>query len=203
MDSLITAAALALAAGDPSAHLKRVALARRRAGAGAARHCDGAARRPRSAKTLLRRAARGFGPKEAVARAQMHRRRSRDRASLARPWLARQDSRRGAGDARKAWRPAERRACTAISRSAPAADRPSGRGRACAGRSSTRCRFRRLSRATHELAVAGIAMRRLRTKPARTALDRASHAARRAGIPAPYRGGRQRISSRWTRRRRA
>jgi len=36
----------------------------------------------------------------------------------------------------------------------------------------------------HELVVAGIAMRRLRTRAARAALDRAGHSARQAGIPA-------------------
>jgi hypothetical protein len=40
------------------------------------------------------------------------------------------------------------------------------------------------SRTAHELVVAGIAMRRLRTKVARAALARAEHAARRARIPA-------------------
>ena len=40
------------------------------------------------------------------------------------------------------------------------------------------------SRAAHELVVAGIAMRRLRTKTARAALARAEHAARQAGIAA-------------------
>ena len=40
------------------------------------------------------------------------------------------------------------------------------------------------SRAAHELVVAGIAMRRLRTKTARAALARAEHAAQQAGIPA-------------------
>ena len=40
------------------------------------------------------------------------------------------------------------------------------------------------SRTVHELVVAGIAMRRLRTKPARAALARAERAAREAGIPA-------------------
>src|SRR5882672_9628316 len=40
------------------------------------------------------------------------------------------------------------------------------------------------SRTAHELVVAGIAMRRLRTKAARAALARAGHAARQAGIPA-------------------
>ena len=39
-------------------------------------------------------------------------------------------------------------------------------------------------RAAHELVVAGIAMRRLRTKAARAALARAGRAARHAGIPA-------------------
>jgi hypothetical protein len=40
------------------------------------------------------------------------------------------------------------------------------------------------SRAAHELVVAGIALRRLRTKTARAALARAERAARHAGIPA-------------------
>jgi DNA-binding transcriptional ArsR family regulator len=40
------------------------------------------------------------------------------------------------------------------------------------------------SRAVHELVVAGIAMRRLQTKKARPALARAASAARQAGIPA-------------------
>src|SRR5690242_6979198 len=40
------------------------------------------------------------------------------------------------------------------------------------------------SRTAHELVVAGIAMRRLRTKTARAALARAERAARHAGIPA-------------------
>src|SRR5262249_18130321 len=40
------------------------------------------------------------------------------------------------------------------------------------------------ARTSHELVVAGIAMRRLRTKPARAALARAARAARHARIPA-------------------
>src|ERR1700722_16619416 len=40
------------------------------------------------------------------------------------------------------------------------------------------------SRAGYGLVAAGIAMRRIRTKPARTALDQAARAAREAGIPA-------------------
>jgi hypothetical protein len=70
MDSLITAAARALAAGDPLGALKRVAL-----------RDDAAALALRGiamaqlgdlvrAKALLRRAARAFSPREAVARAR-------------------------------------------------------------------------------------------------------------------------------------
>src|SRR5262245_24461695 len=70
MDSLITAAARALAAGDPLGALKRVAL-RNDAPALALR---GTAMAQLGdlvrAKDLLQRAARGFGPREAVARAR-------------------------------------------------------------------------------------------------------------------------------------
>src|SRR5215467_3330564 len=70
MDSLITAAALALAAGDPLGALKRVALrddppALALRGIAMAQLGDFV-----RAKTLLRSAARGFGPKEAVSRAR-------------------------------------------------------------------------------------------------------------------------------------
>src|SRR6185503_5768220 len=68
MDSLITAAARALAAGDPLGALKRVALredALALRGIAMAQLGD----LPR-AKALLRRAARAFGPKEALARAR-------------------------------------------------------------------------------------------------------------------------------------
>ena len=70
MDSLITAAARALAAGDPIGALKRVALrddAPALALRGIAMAQLGDLVR---AKALLRRAARAFGPKEAVARAR-------------------------------------------------------------------------------------------------------------------------------------
>jgi len=70
MDSLITAAALALAAGDPLGALKRVALrddAPALALRGIAMAQLGDLVR---AKALLRSAARAFGPKEAVARAR-------------------------------------------------------------------------------------------------------------------------------------
>src|SRR2546423_10302162 len=70
MDSLITAAARALAAGDPLGALKRVALrddAPALALRGIAMAQLGELLR---AKALLRKAARAFGPKEAVARAR-------------------------------------------------------------------------------------------------------------------------------------
>src|ERR1700687_365896 len=70
MDSLITAAARALASGDPLGALNRVALredAPALALRGIAMAQLGALVR---AKTLLRRAARAFGPREAVARAR-------------------------------------------------------------------------------------------------------------------------------------
>src|SRR5438132_11804138 len=70
MDSLITAAARALAAGDPLGALNRVALrddAPALALRGIAMAQLGDLVR---AKALLRRATRGFGPKEAVARAR-------------------------------------------------------------------------------------------------------------------------------------
>ena len=70
MDSLITAAARALAAGDPLGALKRVALrddapALALRGIAMAQLGDFV-----RAKALLRSAARAFGPKEAVARAR-------------------------------------------------------------------------------------------------------------------------------------
>src|SRR6201986_1864863 len=70
MDSLITTAARALAAGDPLGALKRVALrddapALALRGTAMAQLGDFV-----RAKSLMRRAARAFGPKEAVARAR-------------------------------------------------------------------------------------------------------------------------------------
>src|SRR6202044_2464699 len=70
MDSLITAAARALAAGDPLGALKRIALR----GDAPALALRGIAMAQLGdfvrAKALLRTAARAFGPKEAVARAR-------------------------------------------------------------------------------------------------------------------------------------
>src|SRR5919107_471608 len=70
MDSLITAAARALAAGDPIGALKRVAL-REDAPALALRGIAMAQLGDLArAKTLLRSAARAFGPREVVSRAR-------------------------------------------------------------------------------------------------------------------------------------
>ena len=107
MDSLITAAARALAAGDPLGALKRIAL-RDDASALALR---GIAMAQLGdfvrAKALLKKAARGFGPKEAVARARCVVR-GRDRAGVARPGLACEDARRRASGSRRTRRPGER-----------------------------------------------------------------------------------------------
>src|ERR1700738_1698460 len=70
MDSLITAAARALAAGDPLGALKRIALredppALALRGTAMAQLGDLA-----RARVLLRRAARAFGPREALSRAR-------------------------------------------------------------------------------------------------------------------------------------
>jgi len=127
MDSLITAAARALAAGDPVGALKRVAL-----------RDDAAALALRGiamaqlgdlvrANALLRSAARAFGPREAVARA-MRRRRGRDRAGLARSRLANEGARCGTGDARGAWRPSQGSAYADARGPAAVADRPARRG---------------------------------------------------------------------------
>ncbi len=183
MDSLITAAARALALGDPLGALKRVALrddAPALALRGIAMAQLGDLVR---AKALLQSAARAFGPKEAVARARCVVAEaeialvSRD---LGWPALA-LDSARSTlaahGDrvnAAHAWNLKVRRllligrldeAERTLAELDPAPLPPA-------------------SRAAHELAVAGIAMRRLRTTAARAALARAERAAREAGIPA-------------------
>ena len=100
MDSLITAAARALAAGDPLGALKRVALrddAPALALRGIAMAQLGDLVR---AKALLRRAARAFGPKEAVARARCVVAEAEIALVVARPRLAGEGARRGARDAR-------------------------------------------------------------------------------------------------------
>jgi hypothetical protein len=146
MDSLITAAARALATGDLLGVLKRVglrddppALALR----GIAMAQLGDFER---AKVLLRRAARAFGSREAVARA---------RCVVAEAEIALVSRDLG-------W--------------------PAGTLEALAGFNVAF--LPAALRVSHGLVVAGIAIRRLQTKTARTALARAGQAARDADIPA-------------------
>jgi len=183
MDSLITAAARALAAGDPLGALNRIAL-REDAPALALRGIAMAqlGDLPR-AKALLRSAARAFGPKEAVARARCVVAQaeialvSRDLAWPTKALDAARAALEAHGDQVNAAhaRYLEVRRLLLIGRIDEAERRLAALDPAPFGPAS---------RAAHELVVAGIALRRLRTKTARAALARASRAARHAGIPA-------------------
>ncbi len=181
MDSLITAAGMALAAGDPLGALDRVAL-REDASALALRGIAMAQLGDlERAKALLRRAARAFGPKEAVARARCVVAEaeialvSRDLGWPARALDAARTTLEKHGDRLNAAHAGHLkvRRLLLIGRLDEAEDVLAGLDPAP---------LPPASRAAHELAVAGIAMRRLKTKPARTALEWARHAARRAGI---------------------
>jgi len=185
MDSMITAAGRALAAGDPLGALKRVALrddapALALRGIAMAQLGDLA-----RAKTLLRRAVRAFGQKEAVARARCVVAEaevalaSRDLGwpakalDAARATLDAHGDRVNAAHAR--YLEVRRlvligridEAERALARLDPALLLPA-------------------SRTAHELVLAGVALRRLRTKAARSALDRAARSARLSRIPALY-----------------
>lgn len=183
MDSLITAAARALAAGDPLGALKRVAL-RNDAPALALRgivmaQLGDLAR----ARTLLRRAARAFGPKEAVARARCIVAEaevalvSRDLGWPAKALGSARATLEEHGDLVNAAyaRYLEVRRLVLIGRLDDAERMLAELDPAP---------FAPAARTAHELVVAGIAMRRLRTKTARAALARAERAARLASIPA-------------------
>ena len=183
MDSLITAAARALAAGDPLGALNRVALrddppALALRGIAMAQLGDLV-----RAKALLRRAARAFGPKEAVARARCIVAEaeialvSRDLGWPAKALDAARATLEAHGDRVNAAhaRYLEVRRLLLIGRLDEAE-------RTIAKLDPTP--FPPASKAAHELVVAGIAMRRLHTKAARAALARAAQAARDAGIPA-------------------
>jgi hypothetical protein len=183
MDSLITAAARALAAGDPLGALKRVALrddppALALRGIAMAQLGDLV-----RAKALLRRAARAFGPKEAVARARCIVAEaeialvSRDLGWPAKALDAARATLEAHGDLVNAAhaRYLEVRRLLLIGRLAEAE-------RTLAELDPAP--FPPASRTAHELVVAGIAMRRLRTKAAHAALARAERAARHARIPA-------------------
>ena len=182
MDSLITAAARALAAGDPIGALKRVALrddppALALRGVAMAQLGDFV-----RAKALLRSAARAFGPRESVARARcvvaeaeialVSRDLTWPEKALhsARATLEAHGDRVNAVHAR--YLEIRRlllighldEAEAALGELEPATLPPA-------------------LRATHELVAAGIAVRRVRAKAAHTALVRAERAARDAGIP--------------------
>jgi DNA-binding transcriptional ArsR family regulator len=183
MDSLITAAARALASGDPLGALKRVALrddapALALRGIAMAQLGDFA-----RARDLLRRAARAFTPKESVARARCIVAEaevalaSRDLGwpakmlDGARTTLEQHGDRLNAAHARYL----EVRRYLLIGNLDEAE-------RLLADFDPTL--FPLALRSAHELVVAGIAMRRLQTRTARAALARAQRAARQAGIPA-------------------
>ena len=181
MDSLITAAARALAAGDPLGALKRVALrddapALALRGIAMARLGDFA-----RAKVLLRRAARAFGPREAVARARCVVAEaeialvSRDLAWPAKTLEAAGSTLEEHGDRLNA---AHARHLTV--RRLLLIGRLDDAERALADLDPAP--LPPASRAAHELVVAGIAMRRLRIRTARAALAQAGRAARQAGI---------------------
>jgi hypothetical protein len=183
MDSLITAAARALATGDPLGALNRVALrddapALALRGIAMAQLGDLA-----RAKMLLRRAARAFGPKEAVARARCV-------VAEAEVALAARDL---------AWPAKSLDAARAVLEAhgdrinAAHARYLELRRHVLLGRLDDAERLLRsldptplppALRAAHELISAGLAMRRLQAKPARAALTRAARAAEAARIPA-------------------
>ncbi len=183
MDSLITAAARALAAGDLLGVLKRVALrddppALALRGIAMAQLGDLV-----RAKALLRSAARAFGPREAVARARCVVAAaeialvSRDLGFPPKALDAARTTLEAKGDLVNAAhaRTLEVRRLLLIGRLDEAELRLGALDPAP---------FPPASRAAHELVVAGIAIRRLRTKTARAAFARAERAARDADIPA-------------------
>jgi hypothetical protein len=183
MDASITAAARALAAGDPLGALKRVALR----GDAPALALRGIAMAQLGdfvrARALLRGAAHAFGPQEAVARARCVVAEaeialvSRDLGWRAKALDAARATLEAHGDRLNAAhaRHLEARRLLLIghideAEHALAELDPSP--------------FPPAWRTAYELVVAGIAMRRLRTTAARAALARAAHAARHARIPA-------------------
>ncbi|RWB54766.1 helix-turn-helix domain-containing protein [Mesorhizobium sp.] len=183
MDSLINAAGRALASGDPLGALKRVALrddapALALRGIAMAQLGDFA-----KAKALLKSAARAFSPKEAVARA---------RCVVAEAEIALVS--RDLGWPEKALRAARATLQSHGDRvNAAYAGSLEARRLILIGRLDEAERLLAgfdpaplppVARVAHELAAAGIAVRRLRTKVARSALGRASLAAYQANIPA-------------------
>jgi hypothetical protein len=183
MDSLITAAGRALAAGDPLGALSRVAL-RDDAPALALRGIAMAqlGDLPR-AKQLLRRAARGFGAREAVARARCVLAEaeialvSRDLA-----WPAKALDTAGETLARHGDRTNAAHAGHLAIRRLLLLGRLDDAERHLAAFDPTP--LPPASKTAHALVLAGLAMRRVRTREARAALARAVRWSRRARIPA-------------------
>jgi hypothetical protein len=183
MDSLITAAARALAAGDPLGALNRVAwrsdapaLALR--GIAMAQLGDFA-----RAKVLVNSAARAFGAKEAVARARCIVAEAEIAlASRELAWPAKAlDHARATLDAHGDHLNAAHARTLEVRRALLIGRIDEAERMLRAIDSAT---LPPASLAAHELMAAGIAMRRVRTKAARIALSRAGDAARAAGIPA-------------------
>jgi hypothetical protein len=183
MDSLITAAARALAGGDPLGALKRVALrddAPALALRGIAMAQLGDLVR---ARALLRSAKRAFGPKEVLARARCVVAEAEIAlASRDLVWSPKAlDAARATLQAHGDWinaahaRHVELRRLILIGRLDEAE-------RTLADFDSAA--LPPASRTVYELVIAGIAIRRIRTKAACAALARAESAARQAGIPA-------------------
>ena len=183
MDSLIIAAARALAEGDPLGALKRVALrddpsALALRGIAMAQLGEYA-----RAKELLRRAARAFGPKQAVARARCIVAEaeialaSRDLGWPAKMLDAARSTLEAHGDRLNAAyaRYVEVRRLVLIRHLDEAEGMLADLDPSL---------LPPASRTVHALVVAGIAMRRLQTKEAREALARAERAAHEACIPA-------------------
>ena len=183
MDSLITAAARALAMGDPLGALNRVALrddAPALALRGIAMAQLGDLRR---ARALVRRAARAFGTGEAVARARCVVAEaeialaSRDLAWPTKPLAAASATLEAHGDRANAAHThyLEARRLLLIGRLDDAEHKLAQLDLSA---------LTPALRAIHELTVAGISMRRVRASAAYAALARAEEAARWARIPA-------------------
>ncbi|MBR0819694.1 helix-turn-helix domain-containing protein [Bradyrhizobium liaoningense] len=183
MESLITAAARALEAGDPLGALNRVALRNDAPslalrGIAMAQLGDFA-----KAKTLLRSAARAFGAREAVARARCVVAEaeialvSRDLSWPVKTLAAARATLEQHGDLANAAHAGhiEARRLLLLGQLDEAE-------RTLAELSPSP--LPSASQVVRELVVAGIAIRRLRTKDARAALNRAARAARQAKIPA-------------------
>ncbi|QAY85663.1 helix-turn-helix domain-containing protein [Pseudomonas arsenicoxydans] len=183
MDSLITAAAHALAAGDPLGALNRVALrddAPALALRGIAMAQLGEFVR---AKELVRRAARAFGPKEPMARARCVVAEaeialaSRDLGWPVKALEAARVTLQAHGD----WVNAAHARYLQVRRLLLIGQLEEVEGLLA---ELDPAPLPPALRAAHELVVAGIAMRRLETTKARSALERAERAALQAGIPA-------------------